>query len=269
MDDASGITGERTAVPRQRLQLTAKRNGHRMSARSTAPLVTQTPGATDLPAPSQVHLSDPPAPAEVLLVPTRYLRWGGKAIFDRVGALLLVLLLLPIIVSVALVVRVQLGRGVLYCQRRVGRGGQVFDLYKFRTMEGDRRRADVSVDPAEDRRVSHKRDDDPRHTELGRLLRKLSLDELPQLWHVLIGQMSLVGPRPELDSVVQRYGLRDHPRHLVKPGITGVWQISPARAQLLHEGVALDLDYLEDITFRRDVSILLRTVGVVIGRSGA
>jgi len=217
-----------------------------------------------------VDHTDLPTRAQALPVSTRYLRWGGKAIFDRVAAVLLLLLLLPLIVSVALVVRVQLGRGVLYRQRRVGRDGKVFDLYKFRTMEGDRRRADGSVAPTEERRVSHKRDDDPRHTDLGRLLRRLSLDELPQLGHVLVGQMSLVGPRPELETVVQRYGLWDHPRHLVKPGITGVWQVSSARAQLLHEGVSLDLDYLEGgITFRRDLSILWRTVGVVARRSGA
>ncbi len=196
-----------------------------------------------------------------------YVRWA-KPVFDVVAATVLVILLLPVLVAVAVAVRLTLGPGVLYRQERVGRDGRVFPVFKFRTMRPDRRSRREPFD-GPDRRVCHKRDDDPRHTRLGRFLRRTSLDELPQLLNVLRGEMSLVGPRPELTSVVEAVGLWDHPRHSVKPGITGVWQISPARTRLLHEGVHLDLQYLERITLRRDLGILVGTALTIARRTGS
>jgi lipopolysaccharide/colanic/teichoic acid biosynthesis glycosyltransferase len=191
-------------------------------------------------------------------------------VLDRLIASALLVILSPVQGAVALAVRLRLGPGVIFRQQRVGRGGREFCLYKIRTMLPDRRRAVVPPEhlPAE-RRRSHKSNQDPRHTPLGRWLRATSLDELPQLWNVVRGDMSLVGPRPELVGVVARYGLWNHPRHGVKPGITGLWQISLARTSLLHEGVEIDLDYVDNVSLRQDVQIAFRTVVALARRTGS
>jgi lipopolysaccharide/colanic/teichoic acid biosynthesis glycosyltransferase len=190
-----------------------------------------------------------------------------KPTADRLLAVSLLIILVPLILCIACLVRMRLGRGVIYGQRRVGKDKRVFTMYKFRTMAPDRRCHEESFDGV-DRRVLHKCDDDPRHTHLGRKLRRWSLDEIPQLWNVVLGDMSLVGPRPELFEVVTRYDLWEHPRHSVKPGITGLFQISPDRAGLLHENVHYDAEYVSRCTFRHDVRILLRTPRAVLRRQG-
>lgn len=190
-----------------------------------------------------------------------------KRSLDVLGGVLLLFLMLPVMLVVALAIRVSLGPGVIYRQRRVGRHGETFTLYKFRTMHRDRRRCATFPQHGE-RRVCHKRDDDPRHTPLGRLLRKSRLDELPQLWHVVRGEMSLVGPRPELVEVVRNYDSWQHLRHQVRPGLTGLWQVSEGNTGLAHHGVGFDLDYLHKLSFRTDCRILLRTVPTSLRCSG-
>ena len=111
----------------------------------------------------------------------------------------------------------------------------------------------------------HAPNDDPRHTRFGMLIRRLSLDELPQLWNVLRGDMSLIGPRPELPNVVKTFGLADHPRHRVRAGMTGPWQVSEFRNGFVHMNVHVDAEYVGDLTFRRDVDIVLRTFGLFLG----
>ncbi|MFN0091285.1 MAG: sugar transferase [Acidimicrobiales bacterium] len=194
--------------------------------------------------------------------PSAYITWIKPAI-DRVIAAALLLATLPVLLMVLGLVRVNLGPGVIFRQRRVGRHGEVFTIYKVRTMRHPR--------PGERGEPGrpHKSSDDPRHTPLGRVLRRWSLDELPQLWNVLKGDMSLIGPRPELVEIVERHRLWKHPRHHVKPGITGVWQVSPFRTRLLHESVDVDLDYLRRVTLGHDVTILARTLGSVVRRTGA
>ena len=188
----------------------------------------------------------------------------GKAVLDRVLAVLLGIALLPVLAVVALAVLVTLGRPVLYVQRRVGRGGRTFDVYKFRTMHPDRRRQRLAyVGP--ERRVDHKALDDPRHTRLGRVLRAWSLDELPQLFNVVRGDMSLVGPRPELVDVVARYAPWQHERHVVRPGLTCLWQISERGSVPLHECTHLDVRYVRGLTLREDLRILLATVPAALG----
>ena len=190
-----------------------------------------------------------------------------KPTVDRVIAALLLIILVPLIVVIACSIRLRLGPGVIYGQRRVGKDQRTFTMYKFRTMAPDRRCCQKPFCGV-DRRVMHKCDDDPRHTRLGRKLRQWSLDEIPQLWNVLRGDMSLVGPRPELVDVVAKYGLWEHPRHWVKPGITGLFQISPDRAGLLHENVHYDREYVSRCGFRHDIRILLRTPRAVLQRYG-
>jgi lipopolysaccharide/colanic/teichoic acid biosynthesis glycosyltransferase len=191
----------------------------------------------------------------------------AKPVIDVVGAAVLLVLLLPVLLSVALAVRMKLGKRVIYRQERLGRDGKPFVIYKFRTMHPDRRRAEVPFEGV-DRRISHKRDDDPRHTPLGRFLRRSSLDELPQLWNVLKGDMSLVGPRPELPHVVAGYQPWQHQRHQVKPGLTGFWQVSERAGGLAYEGVHLDIQYLHQLSLWTDVRVLFRTVAVTVRRTG-
>jgi lipopolysaccharide/colanic/teichoic acid biosynthesis glycosyltransferase len=191
----------------------------------------------------------------------------GKPVLDRTVAALLLVLLLPVLLVVAVSVLVSIGRPVLFRQRRVGRDGRVFSVWKFRTMRPDRRAQRAPV--TEDRRQTHKSERDPRHTGVGRRLRKWSLDELPQVWNVLRGDMSLVGPRPELVEVVEHYAPWQRQRHLVRPGITGLWQVSKRGEGLMHLYTDVDLEYVATMTFRRDLAILVRTIPAALSRRGA
>ena len=158
-------------------------------------------------------------------------------------------------------------KAALLHQARCGHNGEPFDVLKFRTMRADRRMSRDSV--AEDRRVTHKSEEDPRHTDLGRRLRKWSLDELPQLWNVVRGEMSLVGPRPELVDIVARYEPWQHQRHLVRPGLTGLWQISRRGEGLMHLYTDIDLEYVATVSLRTDLKILMRTIPAALSRSGS
>lgn len=199
--------------------------------------------------------------------PSRYRRLL-KPCFDRVGAVVGLVLLLPVFLLMALAVLVTMGRPVLFTQQRVGRNGRPLHVIKFRTMHPDRRCRQQSFHEIE-RRRTHKSDDDPRHTPVGRVLRKLSLDELPQLVNVARGEMSLVGPRPELPEVVQRYQVWQHRRHEVLPGLTGLWQITARGEGLMHERVDLDVRYVDTVSARTDFRILLRTLPAALRRTGS
>ena len=202
--------------------------------------------------------------AASLRLPSRYQRWVKPSV-DVLGAAALLVLSLPALLGVALAIRLTLGRGVLYRQERVGLGGRRFTIYKFRTMAYDRRNGDLNF-VGEDRRQTHKHPNDPRHTTLGRFLRKTSLDEIPQLLNVLRGEMSLVGPRPELPVVVAEYRPIYHRRHAVKPGMTGSWQVSPYRDQPMSKAIGLDLAYVDAVSFTTDCRLLAKTVPAVLSR---
>jgi lipopolysaccharide/colanic/teichoic acid biosynthesis glycosyltransferase len=158
----------------------------------------------------------------------------------------------------------------LYRQRRIGKRGRPFDLFKFRSMVVG---ADQAIDALrmmnEGNAVQFKLHRDPRVTKVGRWLRKTSLDELPQLINVLKGEMSFVGPRPHVDKEVQQYGADMHRRLLVKPGITGLWQVSGRSDLSWDEAVELDVRYVENWSFGLDLAILLRTIRAVIRSAGA
>ena len=161
---------------------------------------------------------------------------------------------------------------VFFRQDRVGLGGEHFDMLKFRSMyvDAEDRLAELQHE-ARDRGndVMFKMKDDPRVTTVGRFLRRFSLDELPQLFNVLRGTMSLVGPRPPLDREVRQYSQSVHRRFLVKPGITGLWQVSGRSDLDWDETVRLDLFYVENWTLTGDLLILLKTVKAVLGSDGA
>jgi len=188
-----------------------------------------------------------------------------KPVVDRVGAALLLIPAAPFMLIIAVAVAAGLGRPVIFRQVRVGQSGRLFTVYKFCTMAADRRREDLPS-TGEDRRVCHKSEHDPRLTRLGRILRRWSLDELPQLWNVIRGEMSLVGPRPELPSIVNRFAPWQHERHAVKPGLTGSWQVyARGNGQPMHERTDLDIAYVRSIGLRTDLKILLLTIPAVFG----
>lgn len=187
-----------------------------------------------------------------------------KPVLDWLGALVLLTITLPVFVATAAAIMLTMGRPVLLRQTRVGRSGEVFSIYKFRTMEPDRRHQQVTF-IGEDRRRTHKHPRDPRITTVGRFLRTWSLDELPQFLNVLRGEMSLVGPRPEMVQIVADYEPWQHGRHAVKPGITGPWQVSERGGKALHECTDLDLQYIEEMSFLTDLKILLLTPLAALG----
>jgi lipopolysaccharide/colanic/teichoic acid biosynthesis glycosyltransferase len=190
-----------------------------------------------------------------------------KPVLDRVIGLLLMIILSPIIlVSIALVA-LSVGTPVIYTQDRVGLDGRPFKLYKLRTMIPDRR-SGLGDYIGPERRQTHKSRQDPRVTAIGRLLRAVRFDELPQLWNVWQGDMSLVGPRPELPEIVANYHQWQHRRHTVKPGLTGLWQVSHHNGKPMHECTEVDLEYIATMSFASDFSILLRTPAAMFHRRG-
>ncbi|WP_026185737.1 sugar transferase [Salinispora pacifica] len=193
-----------------------------------------------------------------------------KGLVDKAFALFALTLLLPLLIVIALTVLVDSRGPVLFRQTRVGQGGREFGVWKFRTMEvnADARLVELASRNETDGLLFKLRDD-PRVTRVGRLLRNWSLDELPQLVNVLFGQMSLVGPRPPLPSEVARYDGDVARRLLVKPGMTGLWQISGRSDLSWEDGVRLDLYYVENWSLAADLTILWKTFGAVVNRRGA
>jgi len=194
-----------------------------------------------------------------------------KRPFDVVLGTIVLIVALPVMICLAIALRIGLGKNVVYSQQRIGRNGAPFTIYKFRTMRPDRRQRELEFPDGEDRRGAHKNADDPRHTGLGRWLRKLSLDELPQLFNVLRGEMSLVGPRPEIIGVAKQRGYLNHPRHEVQPGMTGPYQTSDLRLNGdLRDGLHLDEEYVNNLTFANDMRYLVKTFTVFFGdRAGS
>lgn len=187
-----------------------------------------------------------------------------KPMMDRIAGIVLTLITLPLVAVIVPLIWWQMGRPAIFKQTRVGRFGEEFTVYKFRTMMHDRRLRIVPIEH-EDRRVNHKSTEDPRHTDLGRFLRKWSLDEIPQFWNVALGDMSLIGPRPELPGIVDGYEPWQHRRHEVKPGLTGLWQVSARGDVPMHEATDIDVAYVDSVSFRQDLSIVMRTPGAMLG----
>ena len=194
-----------------------------------------------------------------------------KTTFDFTGAALMLLVLAPVAIAVALAVRLTSRGPVFFRQDRVGRGGRTFRIVKFRSMyvDAERRRDELEHHNVNSDGLLFKIPNDPRITPVGRFIRKYSLDEIPQLFNVLSGKMSLVGPRPNLPSEVARYGDDMRRRLLVKPGITGLWQISGRNDLTWLETVQLDLRYVENWTLGYDLMILWKTPSAVARGSGA
>lgn len=197
----------------------------------------------------------------------------GKRILDVIGASLLLILLAPLMALIAILVRLS-GPQVIFAHQRVGHRGRFFPCYKFRTMVPDAplvlqrllaERPDLRAEWERDFKLK----EDPRVTRIGGFLRKYSLDELPQFWNVLRGDMSLVGPRPIIAEEVSRYGQHASVYLALRPGVTGFWQVSGRSDIEYDERVRMDLEYHREQSLLTDVGILLKTVAVVIRRRGA
>jgi len=210
---------------------------------------------------------------------TRFSRWlaqhgsdCAKRTLDIGVAGGLLLLLLPLWLAIAALIRLD-GGPALYWQSRVGRWGREFRFPKFRSMVVDSDRLRVQLESTNEHGgngVTFKLENDPRITRVGRWLRRTSLDEMPQLWCVLTGDMSLVGPRPALPAEVARYTVAQRRRLEATPGLTCIWQVS-GRSQIPFEGqLVMDLEYIRTRSFRLDLVLLLKTIpAVLVGRGAA
>ena len=196
----------------------------------------------------------------------------AKRMFDIVFALCFLLLASPTLAALALAVKLSSPGPVFFHQQRVGLGGKLFPMHKFRSMvvNAEDIRASLLDDPSRNtNEILFKMKDDPRVTRVGRFLRRYSLDELPQFFNVLVGEMSIVGPRPPLPEEVLKYEDRVRRRFLVKPGITGLWQVSGRSDLNWRETVRFDLYYVENWSLMQDLQIIWRTISVVFKGEGA
>lgn len=193
----------------------------------------------------------------------------AKRLMDIVGSLLLIVLLTPLFLVLMLLIRITTPGPVAFRQRRIGFRCNEFDMYKFRTMIVGAEAMQAQLDAGRESQF-FKLQNDPRITPIGRMLRRTSLDELPQLFNVLEGTMSLVGPRPLLISDLSKFPLRGQMRRFsVKPGITGLWQVSGRSLTSEEERMRLDRDYVSNWSLLLDLRILVRTVWVVVTGRGA
>ena len=176
----------------------------------------------------------------------------GKHLFDTVAAFFLILIFAPLMIAIAILIKLTSRGSVFFSHKRVGLNNQLFVIHKFRSLHVDTPTYSEKPDSTEDRRI----------TSFGKWLRKTSLDELPQLFNVLKGEMSLVGPRPEMPFLAKDYEPWENQRHFVRPGMTGLWQLSPRRRGTIREGISVDLEYIENLSLWNDFKILLRTFKV-------
>jgi len=203
----------------------------------------------------------------------RLVYWFGRRLIDIIASAVLLIIAAPFLLLIAIAIWLDDGLPILYRCQRVGRYGQPITVLKFRTMrDGSHHHLEELLTADEERRLEYGRHRklrrDPRRTRVGGVLRRFSLDELPQLLNILVGQMSLIGPRPYLPGE-----LRGRPEAdlilSVRPGLTGLWQVNGRSDRTFEERVAFDVEYVNTRGFRRDLAIMFRTVGAVVGGRGA
>lgn len=207
----------------------------------------------------------------VQLPPSGALYLFAKRVTDIVGSALALVVLSPLITAIAAIIKFSDGGPVFYPHTRVGKWGREFRCLKFRTMvvDADHLKPELAhLNLHEDART-FKVPDDPRVTWIGRILRRTSLDEVPQLWNVLWGSMSLVGPRPPVVQEVERYTLDDMQRLLVKPGLTCIWQVSGRSRLAFPRQLEMDLAYIENRSYWLDLKLMLKTLPAVLSADGA
>jgi undecaprenyl phosphate N,N'-diacetylbacillosamine 1-phosphate transferase len=177
-----------------------------------------------------------------------------KPLIDFLAAITIMITLFPVLFLCGMVIKFDSRGPVVFKQPRIGKDGKKFYIFKFRTMYTDVPAQGLSPDST----------NDPRITRAGKVLRKTSLDELPQIFNIIKGEMSFVGPRPEQEIIVNRYYTDfEKQRFLVKPGITGLWQISMDRTKPIHENMQYDLEYIKDVSIILDLKTILKTISVM------
>lgn len=194
-----------------------------------------------------------------------------KRLIDIMASIVLLILLMPLFIIIMLLIYISSPGPVFYKQTRVGRWGLLFTMWKFRSMycDADARLKEMMAQNEMTGGVIFKMKNDPRIIPIGRFIRKASIDELPQLWNVLKGDMSLVGPRPALPSEVDQYSLQDRQRLEVIPGITCIWQVSGRSDIPFPQQVQLDVQYIESQSLLLDLKLLLKTIPAVLLSRGA
>lgn len=209
----------------------------------------------------------------------RFLRWSDRVYaqvlkrwFDLAVALMLVPVLLPVIAVLWVVVRADGGPG-FFGHKRVGKDGRTFRCWKIRTMvpnAEEKLQALLASDEAAAAEWArdHKLTKDPRITLIGRFLRQTSLDELPQIWNVVLGEMSFVGPRPIVDAELEKYGVHQAAYLSMKPGVTGLWQVSGRNDVTYDERVAMDIEYLQVMSCATDIKLMVKTFTAMCNRTG-
>ncbi len=176
----------------------------------------------------------------------------GKYLLDFVAAFLLILIFAPLMILISILIKLSSRGPIFFSHKRVGINNKLFVIHKFRSLHIDTPSYSEKPHSTEDVRI----------TAVGKWIRKTSLDELPQLFNVIKGEMSLVGPRPEMPFLAENYEDWENQRHLVRPGMTGLWQLSPRRRGSIREGIPVDLEYIENLSLWNDFKILLRTFKV-------
>jgi len=253
------VSAHAPVAPRARIHAGGFTNGHARPRLVATPRVATHPGVASV----EVVPFETPAPN------TFYLRFGKRA-FDVLASSIALVLLAPVIAVLAVLVKLSSPGPVFYRSTRVGRGGRPFTFYKLRSMVKDadlKRRNLAHMNEADGPVFKIARD--PRITGIGRFMRSTSLDEVPQFWNILKGDMSLVGPRPPIPEEVAQYEPWQLRRLDVLPGLTCLWQISGRSRIGFQEWMRLDLEYIRHQSFRLDLKILLRTIPAVLSREGA
>ncbi|WP_058301353.1 sugar transferase [Gorillibacterium timonense] len=220
-------------------------------------------------------LKDPTAPSEVTVNGSSHVNRGIyqtiKRPLDAVGAIIGITIMIPLFTIIAILIKLEDPKGnIFFSQTRVGKNGREFQMYKFRSMVTDAEKQITKLSKHNEiEGHMFKMKNDPRVTCIGRVIRKMSLDELPQLWNVVKGDMSLVGPRPPLPCEVKNYTAYHRQRLQVTPGCTGLWQVSGRNRLNFEQMVELDLRYIRRQSFKLDAIIMLKTVKEIFASNDA
>lgn len=194
-----------------------------------------------------------------------------KRIFDIIASVLGIVVLSPIFLILIVLVKLDSKGPAFFAHNRLGKNGDIIKIYKFRTMVTNSKEVfdNFTAEQKEEFRINFKLEDDPRITRIGRILRKTSLDELPQFLNIIIGNMSVVGPRPIIEEEISKYGVNSKKLFSVKPGLTGYWQANGRSETTYEERVEMDMFYIDNMSMKLDIKIIFKTILAVLEGKGA
>ena len=194
-----------------------------------------------------------------------------KRTSDVVISSVTIIILMPLLLLIGILIKIDSKGPAMYKQKRIGKNGKYFMIYKFRTMVTDSQnfKKYFSSEQMKEYKENYKVKDDPRITKIGKILRKTSLDELPQLINILKGDLSIIGPRPVVDSEIEKYGIHKDKFLSVTPGLTGNWAANGRSCTTYDESMKLELDYVDNMSFKMDMQVFVKTIITVLNRKGA